>query len=141
MNKNRSERHDAIRSVVRRSTIRTQEELTLRLQDLGFDCTQTTVSRDMSEIGLHKLANGTYVLAGDDHLQHVVSDYMSACVVAGPFVVVTTLPGAASLMAGAIGAARLPSALCTFTGNDAVMVVCDGTEGAELLVDLLERLR
>jgi len=141
MEKRRSERHDAIRSMVRTSTIRTQEELTLRLRDLGFDCTQTTVSRDMAEIGLRKLSNGAYVLAGDDHLQHVVSEYMAACSASGTFVVVATLPGAASLMAGAIDAAELPGAMCTFTGNDAVLVACDGIDGAALLVDLLERLR
>lgn len=141
MTKRRVERQDAIRSIVRKSSIRTQDELTLSLQSLGFDCTQATVSRDMAEIGLRKLASGVYVLAGDDHLQHVVSEFMAGCSVSGTFVVVLTLPGAASLVAGAIDAAGLPGALCTFTGNDAALVACDGSECAETLVDLLERLR
>ena len=134
-------RQDAIRGIVRRESVRTQEELTEKLRGLGIDCTQTTVSRDMAEIGLRKLANGTYVLAGDDHLQHVVSEFVLACSATGTFVVVTTRAGAASLVAGAIDAAGLPSAVCTFTGNDAVLVACDGGEGAEETVDLLERLR
>ena len=134
-------RQDAIRGIVRKESVRTQEELTERLVGLGFDCTQATVSRDMAEIGLRKLANGTYVLAGDDHLQHVVSEFMLACSANGSFVVVTTRAGASSLMAGAIDAAGLPSAVCTFTGNDAVLVACDGDVGAAEVVDMLERLR
>lgn len=137
----RGVRQEAIRGIVRKESVRTQEELTARLRERGFDCTQTTVSRDISEMGLRKLAGGTYVLAGDTHLQHVVSEFMLSCLATGTFVVVTTRAGAASLMAGAIDAAGLPSALCTFTGNDAVLIACDGSDGAEETVDLLERLR
>ena len=40
-------------------------------------CTQATVSRDITEMGLKKLPEGVYVLAEDLHLQRMVTDLVS----------------------------------------------------------------
>ena len=62
---NRSERQGAIRRLVREQEIETQSELVAALHAEGHDVVQTTVSRDVRELGLVKVRNaaGRYVYA------------------------------------------------------------------------------
>ena len=50
-----NERQEAIRSIVRGQSVRTQGELVEALAERGFACTQSTISRDVSEMHLRKL--------------------------------------------------------------------------------------
>ena len=52
---NRRERQAAILRLVREHAISTQSELAEALREDGFDVVQTTVSRDVSELGLVKV--------------------------------------------------------------------------------------
>ena len=52
---NRRERQDAILDLVREREISTQTELADALRAQGFEAVQTTVSRDVSELGLVKV--------------------------------------------------------------------------------------
>ncbi len=52
---NRSERQGAIRRLVREQAITTQAELAAALHAAGHDVVQTTVSRDIRELGLVKV--------------------------------------------------------------------------------------
>ena len=49
-------RQQAIRDLVERRPIRTQQELAAALRERGFRATQATVSRDVAELGLVKQA-------------------------------------------------------------------------------------
>ena len=69
-------RQEAIRGIVRAQSIRTQNELVAALGEQGFSCTQATVSRDVSEMHLRKLAGGFYVLEEDLNLQLVLSEFV-----------------------------------------------------------------
>ena len=51
----RNSRQDAIREIVRNKAIRTQRTLVDELLALGYNCTQATVSRDITDMGLRKL--------------------------------------------------------------------------------------
>ena len=52
---NRRERHGAILELVRDRALSTQAEVASALRDAGFDVVQTTVSRDIAELGLVKV--------------------------------------------------------------------------------------
>ena len=52
---NRRERQTAILRLVREQAISTQSELAAALHESGFDVVQTTVSRDVAELGLVKV--------------------------------------------------------------------------------------
>ena len=56
--KKRLQRHDVIRAIVRENEIHTQRDLAIRLQDAGFECTQATISRDITDMGLVKSKDG-----------------------------------------------------------------------------------
>lgn len=58
----KSNRHSKILELISQESIDTQEGLLIRLRESGFDVTQATVSRDIRELGIHKVRaeNGKY---------------------------------------------------------------------------------
>lgn len=141
MVKRRNGRQEAIRDIVRAKSIRTQRSLVEELQAIGFNCTQATVSRDIADMGLRKLAEGIYVLAEDLHLQRMVSEFVTACEQANNLVVVKSQPGTAPGVAAAVDAASMPDVKGSVAGNDTVLVVCGTEGGATELVNLVNKLR
>ena len=96
----RMQRHDVIRSIVRENNVRTQRELAEKLQAAGYDCTQATISRDITDMGLVKSESGNYELPEDMRLQRMVSELVEEVYLAGNMVVVKTFPGGAPGVAG-----------------------------------------
>lgn len=136
----RNNRQDAIREIVRDKSIRTQRALVDELRALGFSCTQATVSRDVADMGLCKLAEGVYVLAEDLHLQRMLSGFVVRVLRAENLVVVRCQPGTASGVAAAIDDADLAHALGSVAGNDTVLVIADSSQAAESLQALVAKL-
>lgn len=136
----RNSRQDAIREIVRNKAIRTQRTLVDELLALGYNCTQATVSRDITDMGLRKLPEGIYVLSEDLHLQRMVSEFVTSVERANNLVVVKSHPGTAPGVAAAVDAADLPEVVGSVAGNDTVLVISQTDETASDLVGLLEKL-
>ena len=135
----RNNRQDAIREIVRDKSIRTQRALVDELRALGFSCTQATVSRDVADMGLCKLAEGVYVLAEDLHLQRMLSEFVVRVLRAENLVVVRCQPGTASGVAAAIDDADLAHPLGSVAGHDTVLVIADSSQAAESLQALVAK--
>ena len=60
----KARRRHKILELLERQRIRSQEELRRLLHGAGFDTTQTTLSRDLRDLGVSK-GPGGYVLPGD----------------------------------------------------------------------------
>ena len=144
MAKKRNGRQDAIREIVRTADVRTQRMLVDELKACGFDCTQATVSRDIADMGLHKLPEGMYVLAEDLHLQRMVSELVIGVQRTENLVIIKAQPGTAPGIAAAIDAAELPDVLGSLAGNDTILVITrtasDG-EQFELMIGKLRSVR
>ena len=144
MAKKRNGRQDAIREIVRTADVRTQRMLVDDLKACGFDCTQATVSRDIADMGLHKLPEGMYVLAEDLHLQRMVSELVIGVQRTENLVIIKAQPGTALGIAAAIDAAELPDVLGSLAGNDTILVITrtasDG-EQFELMIGKLRSVR
>lgn len=144
MAKKRNGRQDAIREIVRTADVRTQRMLVDELKACGFDCTQATVSRDIADMGLHKLPEGMYVLAEDLHLQRMVSELVIGVQRTENLVIIKAQPGTALGIAAAIDAAELPDVLGSLAGNDTILVITrtapDG-EQFELMIGKLRSVR
>lgn len=144
MAKKRNGRQDAIREIVRTADVRTQRMLVDELKACGFDCTQATVSRDIADMGLHKLPEGMYVLAEDLHLQRMVSELVIGVQRTENLVIIKAQPGTALGIAAAIDAAKLPDVLGSLAGNDTILVITrtasDG-EQFELMIGKLRSVR
>ncbi len=137
----RHERQEVIRRVVRWERIRTQRELVDRLKAQGFVCTQATVSRDITEMGLRKLPEGIYVLAEDLHLQRMISELVVGVVRSDKLVLVKASPGTAPGVAAALDGAGLDSVLGSIAGDDTVLVITGTNEDAVSLVESIEKYR
>jgi transcriptional regulator of arginine metabolism len=140
---NRRERQGLILQLVREREIGTQTELAEVLRDLGHDVVQTTISRDVAELGLVKVraASGRLVYAppgganGDRFRELAISLRRWALTFAasGNLVVVTTPRGYATPLADAIDAAGHPDVIGTVAGENTILVVArEGLTGAEL---------
>ncbi|MCR4871574.1 MAG: ArgR family transcriptional regulator [Atopobiaceae bacterium] len=140
MVKHRNSRQDAIREIIRGKSIKTQRALVDELKAMGFNCTQATVSRDISDMGLRKLPEGVYVLSEDLHLQRMLSEFVNEVMRAENLLLVKCNPGTASGVAAAIDAAGLAHALGSVSGDDTVLVVVESSSYAIQLKALIEKL-
>jgi transcriptional regulator of arginine metabolism len=133
----KSRRLTAIRQLVEHQPVHSQEELRKRLQTMGFDVTQATLSRDIKELGLMKrAADGAYQLAGARAsapssaaaaavaLSRALGEFLLSVDVAQQLVVVKTGPGQAQLLAIAVDRAQLPDVIGTIAGDDTILVIC-----------------
>jgi transcriptional regulator of arginine metabolism len=147
---NRSERHAAILRLVREQPLSTQTELADALRAEGHQVVQTTVSRDIHELGLIKVRHETgrlvYAFPEDvagynEDLTDALQRWALNLEPSGNLVVVLTPYGYASALAQAIDVARHPHIAGTMAGENTVFLVSrEPLTGAEL-ADELRALR
>ena len=137
----RLERQDVIRRIVRRERVKTQRDLVERLKAFGYVCTQATVSRDITEMGLRKLPEGVYVLAEDLHLQRLVSELVENVVRSDKLVLVKTSPGAGQGVAAALDGAGSEGVLGSIAGDDTILVITDNDDAGTSLVETVNKFR
>jgi transcriptional regulator of arginine metabolism len=144
---NRRERQNAILELVRDRALSTQAEVAAALKDAGFEVVQTTVSRDIADLGLVKVRapSGRLVYAppgttDTDRLRALAAAmrrYAISAEAAGSLVVLTTPSGYANALAQAIDEAGHPGVAGTVAGDNTILVVArDGTPAAALRDEL-----
>lgn len=155
----KARRHQLILSIIADQVIETQEELVAALHARGMPVTQATVSRDIKELRLAKVATADgryrYALpqgapepAADvlQRAQRAFDDYVVGIECAGNLIVVKTLPGSAMLVAGTIDALGIDGVLGTVAGDDSLLVVTRPADDApptgptKAVYDTLRRL-
>jgi transcriptional regulator of arginine metabolism len=147
----RFHRQGAILRLVRERDLGTQAEVADALHGEGIEAVQTTISRDIAQLGLVKVRNAegrlVYALPGADDLSRL-SELTAALrrwtVSLSPsanLVVIATPAGFAAALADAIDAARLPDVAGTIAGENTIFVAArDGVSGAELAEELSHHL-
>jgi transcriptional regulator of arginine metabolism len=129
-------RQRAIRQLVASRPVGSQRELVEALLEQGFDVTQATVSRDITELGLLKAprANGhAYVAredvaappaaASDERLRRILADVPVTVGRSGLILVLTGTPGTASVVAQAIDESTLHEQEGTLAGDNTLLVL------------------
>lgn len=142
-----------IRRLLSQRTVSSQSQLVDLLAAAGHHVTQTTVSRDLAELGGTKSTgpdgSGRYVIeperahpAGRSPLQKVLAEYLEQAAPAGNLVVLKVRPATAGTVAAAIDDAPPDGVLGTLAGDDTVLVVVgDGFEAdrvADSIMGILE---
>ena len=142
---NRNERHAAILRLVHEQPLSTQTELADALRREGYEVVQTTVSRDVHELGLIKVrhASGRLVYAFpedgaySEELSEALTRWALTVEASGNLVVMTTPYGYASALAQAVDVARRPHIAGTIAGENTVLLVSrEPLTGAELADEL-----
>ena len=138
MNRNggatKAKRQRAILSLVARERLGSQEEIRARLLELGLEATQSTISRDVEDLGLarvHDPLGLRYVVPGHPEasppatlLRHALNEFaVSFARGAGELLVIRTPPGAANALGEALDRAALPQIAGTVAGDDTILVV------------------
>ena len=126
-------RQREILDIVAGAPVGSQDQLVARLRDRGLEVTQATVSRDVAELGLAKIARGgrhVYVTAAaipaaphDDRLRQIVADIPIRIGRSGLTLVLTALPGTASVIAQAIDQSDLHEQEGTLAGDNTLLVL------------------
>lgn len=134
----RSERRDAIRQILLSRPAATQQQLVAALNARGLDATQSSISRDLRELGAVKTSRG-YELGGDaaggeDEIA-AVADLLRELQTAGPhLLVIKTAIGAAQRVALALDRSRWPEIVGNVGGDDTVFAATpNGTAQRSLL--------
>jgi transcriptional regulator of arginine metabolism len=144
-------RQQAILRLVRERAISTQSALVEALREEGHDVVQTTVSRDVHDLGLVKVRapSGRLVYAApgadDADRRHAIGvalrRYALSVERAGPLVVVTTPSGFASALAQAIDEGRHAGIAGTIAGDNTIFLAPrDGSSVNALADELREHL-
>ena len=141
----REARRTAIVRLLRSSPVRRQQELVRLLKREGHPVTQSSVSRDLRELGVLKHSDG-YVLPDDAEIAARTQDKFTAVAqfvrevrTAGPSItVVKTTIGSAGSVAAAIDKAGWPEVAGTVSGDDTIFIA---TADARAQGRVLEQLR
>jgi transcriptional regulator of arginine metabolism len=139
------ERRNAILRILRGGVVRRQSDLTQLLRRDGFAVTQSSVSRDLAELGVLKAA-GRYLLPPDEISRAngdfgVLAQFVRAVRAAGPSItVVRTTIGAAQSVAVALDKAEWPEVVGTISGDDTIFVATGDARAQQRLISRLEAL-
>jgi transcriptional regulator of arginine metabolism len=140
----RTRRRKAIAEIIRAGPAASQEEVTAKLADLGFNVTQATVSRDLDQIGAVKVKRGgvlSYALPDQigqndwttTRLERIIGEWVHSVEAAGNMLVMKTPPGSAHLVGAAVDQAKVPEIAGTVCGDDTIFLVArDGANSKEL---------
>lgn len=142
----REQRRLRILAIVSDRAIHTQEELAAALAQEGWTTSQSTVSRDITELGLVKM-NGFYrrprsPIAPESSVdeQWVGEGVLRLAPAGETLIVLHTLPGDAHSVARAIDRLAWPEVVGTVAGDDTVFVAVDGRGAQRALLRTLRRL-
>ena len=140
-------RQQALIRLVSQQKLATQQDLVRALKGAGFDATQATVSRDIVELGLVKVArDGAHAYAaptavasggGTDRLRRFCEDYPVEGRLAANLVVLRSPPGTANAMAIALDTSEMAEIVGTVAGDDTVFIATSTDRHARSLLTRL----
>ena len=131
-------RRDAIVRILRQAAVGRQAELVRLLRREGFEVTQSSVSRDLRELGVVKGADRYLLPASEDaltpsHFEDVrafVKGYRGA---GAALTVIRTTAGAAQSVAIAIDKADWPEIVGTIAGDDTIFIATENVRAQRRL--------
>jgi transcriptional regulator of arginine metabolism len=116
---NKHDRQQKILSLIRAKPIGTQEDLRSLLDQTGMPTTQSSLSRDLEELGVVK-HHGHYTLPRTNG--GAARGLLSLDQAGEILVIARTVPGLASAVAVEIDAAGLPEIVGTIAGEDTIFI-------------------
>ncbi len=144
----KTKRHVKILELIRKNDIETQEELSDYLEKEGYHVTQATVSRDIRELKLTKVATKKgrqkYVSLAEntddmgEKYNHIFQNGFVSMDMAQNILVVKTVPGMAMAVAAALDAMNYHEIVGSIAGDDTIMCAVRTVDDT---VTLMERLR
>ena len=136
-------RRSLIAKIIREQSVGRQSELVELLRRSGHAATQSSVSRDLRELGVAKLGS-RYVLDGQAAPKSgfaTVKQFVHARVAAGPnLTILKTTIGSAQSVAVAIDSAQWPEVVGTISGDDTIFIATAGAQEQRALAERLQAI-
>jgi transcriptional regulator of arginine metabolism len=135
------QRQHRITKLLETRAVGSQTHLVELLAGEGIEATQTTVSRDLEELGALKVrlpgGDTAYALpelpshqvAPEDHLRRILGEWVVEAAFSGNLVVLRTPPGSAHVVGSALDRSGFPGVIGTVAGDDTVLVVAAEAAG------------
>jgi transcriptional regulator of arginine metabolism len=139
------DRRSAIMRILRDGLVRKQEDLVRLLKREGHDVNQSSVSRDLRDLGVSK-ASGRYVLPPDEVTRAngdfgMLAQFVRGLRKAGPSItILKTTIGAAQSVAVAIDRAEWPEVAGTISGDDTIFIATANSRAQDELVGRLHSI-
>ena len=131
------DRHQIIKMMIKQEKLGTQKEIQERLEKQGIFVTQTTLSRDLREIGLTKLRKNNqiyYIVAQETEEMNLVeflAKHIQSVARAEFSLVFRTGLGEATVLANVVDGALDDRILGTVAGANTLLVICRDRAAAE----------
>ena len=139
-----AQRRAMLRELLLHGPANTQKTLVDALGAQGLQATQSSVSRDLRELGAIKTGNGYELRDGDDYSDEIasVAEFLREITPAGPnLTVIKTAIGAAQRVALALDRSDWPEVVGNIGGDDTVFVATDSGASQKILISKIERTR
>lgn len=146
----KEQRQSKILSLIQKSEIETQEDLAEALKNEGFSITQATVSRDIRELKLTKVATKAggqkYVSLSNVEQQvseKVIRVFKDAFVnidYAGNTIVIRTLVGMGNAVAAAVDAFNMEEIIGTLAGDDTIFCLVKHEDHIKAVIDQFKEI-
>lgn len=144
----RNARQATILDIISKKDIETQEELCAELNKLNFNVTQATISRDIKDLKLYKVAGTTkkykyaYIEGEGDVVTNKMRNLFRECVqsinFANNIIVIKTMRGNGSTAGAFVDSLQFSEIIGSVAGDDTVLIVVDSNEDAAILVERLK---
>lgn len=141
----RTARHSKILEIISRKEIETQEELCAELQAMNLVVTQATISRDIRDLHLFKVAGiekkyrYAYINDGESEISPKMRNLFRDCVVsvksAQNLVVVKTLTGNGANAGAVVDKLNYDGIVGSVAGDDTLLIVCEDNDLALSIVN------
>ena len=146
----KSERQNAILEAISRNTVETQEDLLNILKASGHDVTQATISRDIRELKLTKIATedgrqkyaAMHANTSDNSEKYirVLHDALISVDTAQNILVLKTVAGMAMAVAAAVDSLHLEGVVGCIAGDDTIFCAVRTVEGTFRVADRINKL-
>lgn len=137
-------RRSLLAKIIRERSVGRQAELVDLLRKEGHPATQSSVSRDLRELGVAKMGD-RYVLSAAAQTPRTefgaVRQFVTAILSAGAnLLVLKTRIGSAQSVALAIDSAQWPEVIGTISGDDTIFIATAGAQAQRRLGDRLHEI-
>lgn len=143
-------RQKTLIDIVNQFDIETQEELMDILRSRGYDTTQATISRDIKELKIIKVATDynsyKYAVSPQDDVRitvkyrNIIKETVMNIDFAGNLIVLKTYPGMAQAAAAAIDSMEFNEILGTIAGDDTIFIATYSSEHSRMFLEKFNTL-
>ncbi len=144
------ERHEVVVDLINKYDIETQEELAAYLRKEGFEVTQATVSRDIGELRLSKIAAGNgrqkYIILQNEDTKlsdkyiRVLREGFVSMDMAQNILVIKTVQGMAMAVAAAVDAMHFSEIVGCIAGDDTIFAAVRSVDETKAVMEKLDEI-